>query len=287
MYQYLKQPRDLTQYTLMRGVTDFGNLKQFNLFESGYSYLVVVSVPKFLDILANGTGGTGESAKSFSPVFQKMWNAYLHVLEYEFRGIDGLENVTGETSELTNGISTLNVISKVNMQSASTFSMRYFEKAGSLITRVHETYLRGIKDPRTQIKHYNGVLEWTDMEPGFENETFSFLYFVTDNTAREIEKAYYIVGAQPTTAETNIYNSEKGDIGFKEITVEFNGFPITGDAVDERAQKVLEWMKSANNPNRMYINSYNFNYNGIENIGKRAGVTEPVPNDPNITGARF
>ena len=277
MFQYLKQPRDITKYTLMRGVTDFGNLKQFNLFETGYSYLVLVSVPKFMQAL------TAHSAN-----FEKLWNAYLHILEYEFRGIDGLDNITADSSELTNGISTLNVITKTNMQSASTFSMRYFEKSGSVITRVHETFLRGIKDPRTQIKHYNGVLEWDpSFEPGFENETFSFLYFVTDNTAREIEKAYYIVGAQPTTAETNIYNSEKGDIGFKEITCEFSGFPITGDAVDERAKAVLEWMTSAENEKRMYRNSNNFDYTGISDIGKMAGVSGGLPNDPAISTSRF
>ena len=33
---YIKMPRNVTEYTLMKGVTDFSNLKQFYLFESGY-----------------------------------------------------------------------------------------------------------------------------------------------------------------------------------------------------------------------------------------------------------
>lgn len=262
MFEHLKKPRNITKYTLMRGTTDFGNLAQYNLYESGYPYLVIVSVPKFMDMLAE----TNETYKT-------LWENYLHILEYEFRGIDGLENITTDTSELTNGISTLNVITKVNMQSASTFSMRFFEKSGSVITRTHELYLRGIKDPRTQFKHYNGLIQDGSLEAGYENEVFSFLYFVTDNTGTEIEKAYFIVSAQPTTAETSIYESEKGTIEFKEITTEFSGFPITGSAVDQRAKKVLDWINNTKqNPDAIVKNSDNFAYTGITDIGKRQGV---------------
>ena len=259
MFEYLKQPRDLTQYTLMRGTTDFGNLAQYNLYESGYSYLIIVSIPKFLSTLAETNSN-----------YKTLIDNYVHILEYEFRGLDGLDNITSDTSELTNGISTLNMITKVNMQSASTFSMRYFEKSGSVISRVHELFLTGIKDPRTQYKHYHGLIESGTLESGYEHEVFSFLYFNTDNTGTEIEKAYYIVSAQPTTAETNIYNSEKGSIEFKEITVEFNGFPITGTAVNSRAKKVLDWINNPSNPNRIIKNSDNFMYTGISNIEKKA-----------------
>lgn len=255
MFEHLKQPMPVTQYTLMRGTTDFSNLAQYNLYESGYPYLVVVSVPKFMDLLAKKNEN-----------YRTLWDNYLHILEYEFRNIDGLEDITSDTSELTNGISTLNVITKVNMQSASTFSMRFFEKSGSVITRVHELYLRGIKDPRTQYKHYNGLIQDGTLTAGYENEVFSFLFFITDNTGTEIEKAYYIVSAQPTKAETSMYNSERGDIGFKEISVEFNGFPITGSLVEKRAKDVLDWINNPANPNHIVRNSDNFEYRAIPDI---------------------
>lgn len=271
MYQYLKQPKDLQSYNLKRGVRDFANLKQFNLYESGYSYLVIVSVPNMLQKLADS---------GMANYFAKMWDAYLYALEYEFRGLEGLNDLDSEQATVTDGISEIQLINKVNMPSTS-FSMRYFEKSGSLFTRVHETYLRGLRDPRTQVKHYNGLLaNGIIKEAGFEHETFSFLYFVTDSTSRVIEKAYYLVGCQPTKAETNIYNSEKGSIEFKEITIEMTGFPIIGDAIDERAQSVLDWMNNPENPDRYYHNSYNFDYSGIPQIGDRYGVPNAQPNDP-------
>lgn len=264
MFHNLIKPRDLTKYTLMRGVTDFGNLSQYNLYETGYPFLAIVSKPKLLTAMS----------ESDSEGVGKLIENYFHILEYEFRGLDGIEDITSEGQELTNGISQLSIITKVNQQSASSFSMRYFEKAGSVITRTHEIFLRGIKDPRTQIKHYNGMLANGKIKStGYENEVFSFLYFVTDNSCREIEKAYLIISAQPTKAETSIYNVEKGDIQFKEVSVEFNGFPITGDEIDKRAKGLLDWMNNSDNKNKMIVDSMNFMYTGISDIGGMQGMT--------------
>ena len=258
MFEYLKQPRDITSKTLMRGTADFGNLNQWTLFESGYSVLVVCKIPKILELLAKKNTN-----------YQTLINNYTHILEYEFRGINGLEDISADTGDITDGINNLQMINKVNMQSGSQFEMRYFEKAGSTLTKVNEIFLRSIKDPRTQIKHYGGLFDSGDVSPedaGFDLETFSFLYYVTDNTMRKVEKAYYIIAAQPNKAETSIYESEKGNIEFKEIGMSFNGFPITGNEIDKRAQEHLDWLHNANNPNRLVADSTNFNYTGISDI---------------------
>lgn len=256
LFKNLVQPRDLTKYTLMRGTTDFANVAMWNAFETGYSYMTVVQVPRYLELLATQDDS-----------YRTLIDNYVHILEYEFKGLDGIENITSETSEISNGISQVNFISKVNMQSSSTFTMRYTEKSGSVLTRVNELFLTGVKDGRTQVKTYHGLLDnGTITEAGYEYETFSFMYFVTDNTMRKLEKAYYIVAGQPTQAETSMYNSEKGDIGFKEIGMEFMGFPITGDVVDYKAQEMLNWLHNPANPNKIIVNSNNFLYSGVESI---------------------
>ena len=239
IYSGLKTTKDLTKFALMRGVPDFSNLAQFNYFESGYSFLIVTEIPKYLEELAKQNED-----------YQKMIDTYKHVLEYEFKGLDGFEDMSVDTGTITNGISELNVITKVNWQSASQFQLRYQEKSGSLLTKVNELFLRGIKDPRTQVKTYNGLLRSQNggtpvmAEAGYEYETFKFLYFVTDNTLLNIEKAFYIVSAQPTSAELSIYNSEKGQIEFKEVGMTFNGFPITGQAVTAKAREFLDFINA-------------------------------------------
>ena len=226
------ETKDLTSYALFRGVTDWADLTQFNQFETGYSFLVVLSIPKFMKLLSEK-----------NEKYRSLIETYVHVLEYEFRGLEGIENMSSDPNELTNGIKTLNVITKVNSQSNGQFTMRYYEKAGSLITKFHELFLRGIKDPTTQVKHYHGLIESGELEASFAYEVFSFLYIVTDNTLQNVEKAFYIVGAQPTSADFQIYNSTKGTIEFQEISVEFNGFPIQNTQVNKRAQELLDWIR--------------------------------------------
>lgn len=250
MFSSLMTTRDLSKFTLMRGVTDYANLEAYNLYESSYSFLVLVQVPEFMEALCDQNSE-----------YKKMFDTYCHILEYDFRGLSGIDNITAETGELTNGISNVEIINKVTMQAASQFTMRYFERHGSVITRTHELFLRGIKDPRTQVKHYNGLIPNGLMEPGYEKEVFSFMYIVCDNTLMNLEKAIYIVAAQPTGASWDIYNSEKGSIEFKEIDVEFRGYPIVGRKINEKASKFLDWIRENTTWDEM-----EFSYTGVSDM---------------------
>lgn len=252
IFNHLATPNDLSKYTLMRGVTDFGRLEQFNLYESGYSFLVVTGVPKFLQELANK-----------NDQYKSLIENYVHILEYEFRGIDGLENITVDTGELTNGIKKVDIITRVTRQGGSNFSMRFQEKAGSIITKTHELFLTGLKDPDTQVKTYHGLLHDSEsgIKAGWENEVFSFMYIVTDNTITKVEKAFWLVSAQPTTAELNIYNSEKGSIEFKEVSVEFNAYPLHGAVINGKAVELLKTIRE----NTVWRETM-FNFKGAEDI---------------------
>lgn len=261
MYDYLKKPADMTGFNLTRGTTDFGNLAQFNMYERGYGLLVVISIPKFLEKLADRDAEVA-----------KYVNNYKHILEHDFRSLSGFENLQSDTLDVTDGISTINVIGKVTDMDATQFSMTYQERAGSVITRTHEMFLRGIRDPRgMQAKHYHGLIADGTLEAGFENETFSFLYINTDNTMRQIEKAYYIIGAQPTEANNSMYEYEKGDVQFQEVTVSFNGFPITSNEVNKMAKKYLDWMHSDKNPFKLQLDSSEFKYTGVEKLNPPEG----------------
>ena len=84
MFTDLKSPRDVTKYTLFRGTTDFTQLQQFDLYESGYPYLILVSIPDFLRQMADR-----------DTEIATLVNSYAHIIECEFRGLDsGLENMT-------------------------------------------------------------------------------------------------------------------------------------------------------------------------------------------------
>lgn len=253
MKYYTKKAKSIAEYAMMRGVTDFSNAAQFNLFESGYSHLCIITRPAYLEALAYDNGG--------DPEVRRLLEVFCHILEYEFKGLDGIEDITVDSLEVTDGISTLNTIGKVNKQSASEVSMNFTEKSGSVITNFLRYYIEGIKDPRTQAKTYHGLIANGQMAAGFENEVFNLLYIVMDNTMLQLEKAYLLCNAWPTKAPTSIYNSEKGNIEKKDVDLTWQCFVIDGPEVDQRALKCLA-----------YINETNAVYNATQAIENERSV---------------
>ena len=239
-------PLDVTQFTLFRGVTDYTQLQQFDLYETGYSYLITLQFPVFLNALAKASSEKGG--------YKELIDSYRHIIEWEFKGASGIEDITSETSALSNGITDLNVITRVTEQGGSQFTMNYFERSGSILTKVNELYLRGIKDPRTQIKSYNGLIrgplnirdntnvirgsggDISMQDKGFQYEIFHFLLIVTDNTG------FILASCQPTAANTSIYNVNRNEIGFSEIPLTFNGLPIPGRIVNKKATEFLKYI---------------------------------------------
>ena len=201
---YTVSPKNLTQYTAYRGVTDFSNVGQFNQYETGYQFLSVIQMPKFMTAL-----------EQLDPDMIAINASFKHMLEYEFRGLEGLPDIS------------------------VTVSAQYFEKAGQLITKYSEYYLTGIKDPKTQAKTYHGAIRNNLIAPGLENEVFTLLYYVTDNTMLRLERAVLLANAQLNKAETSIYNGSRDNISNHETSIEFNCFPIVGTMVDKAANALL------------------------------------------------
>lgn len=259
---YIKMPRNVSEYTLMKGVTDFSNLKQFDLYETGYSFLTVVSVPKFMQLLA------AQDSK-----VKNLQDGFVHILEGEFRGLDGIPEITGEGGEISNGYNSIQLLNNVSMDTSIQVSMSFYERSGSLITNYLSYYLTGIKDPYSKAKTYHGLIGGAITDPGPDYEVFTFLYYVTDNTMRSIEKAYLLCNAQPTSVPNgDMYNSTHGDISFKEITMSFNCYPIMGDQINLYANMMLQNDLTTSNKNRILVldsNNYQYDvYNSkVENSG--------------------
>ena len=187
---YTIRPRNLTQYTAFRGITDFSQIGQFAQYEGGYAFLSVIEAPRFITELGKQNDGVKALTQSFT-----------HMLEMEFRGLDGLPDLNADFNTISDGINEVSLISKVNRDTSVTVSMSYFEKTGSLITKFSNYYLTGIKDPYTQAKTYHGLIRDGVMAPGPENEVFTMLYYVTDSTMCRLEKAILLCNGQLTKAE--------------------------------------------------------------------------------------
>ena len=276
IFRNTKNFKDVTKYRLMRGVPDFGSLVQFNPYMTGYAAFIVCQVPKFIRVLA-----------AMNKYYRSLLDNWVHLVELEFKSFEGLEPMSAENTQLGDDLNNINIITKVNMQSGSEFSLTYDERSGSIFTKFNRLYLSGIRDPRTQVRSYHGLIHSNQMDPGFENECFTFLFINTDDTMREVEQAVLIVAAQLNNADTDIYNYTKGDIGKKDITVKFNGYPIYNNAyVDMVARDMMKFLLSKNaGARQIIINSNNFNYTGLNAAAKtlsKYGAGSDTMNYPSL-----
>lgn len=239
---YTITPRNLTQYTAYRGVTDFTQIGQFNQYETGYQFLEVISLPKFLEA---------------DPTMTQMNKNFKHMLEFEFRGMDGLADLNADTYTITDGINEMQMINRVSWDTSIEVSMEYFEKSGSLITKYSEYYLTGIKDPKTQAKTYHGLIADGTIAPGLENEVFTLLYYVTDNTMLRLERAILLANCQLRNAQLSMYNGNRESINNKPMTITFSAFPVIGYEVDKAANYLLQQITGVRVENQDGVIKYN------------------------------
>lgn len=289
---YTVKPMNAAQYSMMRGVTDFTNAEQLNMYESGHAMIVIIDKPKFLV----------ELGKRDTDV-QNLLDNFCNILEYEFKSLDGIEDISAEDLEYTDGISTLAGIGKVNEQSNSEISMRFTEKSGSTITKFIKFYLNGVRDSRTQTKHYHGLIADGTLALGFENEVFNLLYLITDASGLSLEAAYLLANAWPNAARTaTLYNHDKSSIESKEIDVTFKCFVVQNQEINKRAVKMLTHLSetgavagaargrygnnsatgnlaaevATQDTHPIHYDSQRYKYKGLQNISARYGETEVI-----------
>ena len=269
----LKAPRNLAIYNRMKGISDFGNLAQYELYEKGYPILVCLARPEYIVKLSKLNTSDANTRipdwiLSNTSQIKNMLNSFCDALEYEFRGIDGLPDITGETQEITDGINQMNMITKVTEDHSVQVTMQFFEKSGSLFTKFIEFYLGGIHDRGSEAKTYYGLINpfspagGTTLEPGYENEVFSFLYMVTDSSYMNLEKAYLLLNCQFTTANMDHYNVTKGDISFVELSIPMNCFPVHGRTVSQKATEMLKYLMTTGGNDGYNLMTDNFQYTG-------------------------
>lgn len=245
---YSKAPWKASEYANMRGVVDWGNLFQFAPYESGYCFLVVINGP----FIANSTIAGNKDG------FGDLQDAFIKILEQEFKGLSGIGNITSDTMEIYDGITSISLLGKVNQETNSQITMEFTEKSGSLITKYVSTYLRFVRDPKTEAKTYGGAITAAnarDASPA--KEVFNFLYVITDSTCLNIEKAFLILNAQPTEASYgDLYNMNKGDISTKDVSITFNAFVVDGKLPNKIA---LVYMRSMVNTGKFEEGKINTN----------------------------
>lgn len=198
------------------GVIDFGDLLQFAPYEKGYCFLVVFNAPTIFN-----DGGDNE----YINTMKSLQEQFILALEVDFKGLNGIDDKTGEFYDIGLSNSPTHVLSRNNGMSSSTISISLEERTGTPVTKYLSGYLDSVRHPYMQAKVQNGRIG-TIKDPYAarpSEEMFNMLYIITDSTCMIVEKAFFLLNATPTTAPYNeLYNMDKGAIGPADISVTFN-----------------------------------------------------------------
>ena len=231
--------KDLTKYSLFLGGLNVKAkaLEQYNPLKTGYTRIFVVQMPKFMNRIL--------------PIASKN---FKHMIEYGFKSIDGIQNLTMEYEAITGGYAGRSFeIPTILKDETNAITIKLQEMSGSPVREYIEMWLSGISDPHTGLCHYHGALDKdaatgnAGMEAIQANQVAEMIYVSTDNTGREIEFACLLSNMIPKVVKRDHYNYESGTHNAVEYDVEFTCTMYTSPDVNEVAKLLLDKYKILTN----------------------------------------
>jgi len=214
---------------LFQGMWKLGhdNLPEFEPFLTGYAFMIWTHLPLFCD----------EGWKNRFRIFT----------ERDIRSFSGHSDLTLEFEEVTQGFGGNALPYATNMKKDETsFTMRFYEKAGSPIRNMLNYWLTGIRDPETGLATYHGKIEDGTFQYTAKNHVGELIYIVTDPSGgvnkdgSGIEYAEYWTNVIPTKIPRSHLDMEKNSHALVDIDVEFRGNWHYGQKVNELAVKAME-----------------------------------------------
>ena len=231
--------KDLTKYSLFLGGLNVKAkaLEQYNPLKTGYTRIFVVQMPKFMNRIL--------------PLASKN---FKHMIEYGFKSIDGIQNLTMEYEAITGGYAGRSFeIPTILKDETNAITIKVQEMSGSPVREYIEMWLSGISDPHTGLCHYHGALDKdaatgnAGMEAIQANQVAEMIYVSTDNTGREIEFACLLSNMIPKVVKRDHYNYESGTHNAVEYDVEFTCTMYTSPDVNNVAKLLLDKYKILTN----------------------------------------
>ena len=189
------------------------NLNQMTPFIKGYARLFMLRTPYFME-------------KGFPRLTQR----FKSYIETGFKSVSGLSDLSVDFNTFEGGYGNQQY-STVQMakDDTTTVTITVYEMSGSPVGEFLRTWITGVRDPRTEIAHYHGMVKGpmdlqddTKIAYSEQNHTAEFIYLVTDPTGKFIEYACMFAHCFPTKDSRDHYNYSSGDHGETEIDVEFN-----------------------------------------------------------------
>ena len=104
------------------------------------------------------------------------------------------------------------------------------------------------------------------------------IYIITDSTCLRVEKAFLLLNAFPINAPySDLFNTEKGDISAKEITINFMANVVDGKEANRIARAYIQTLvnlSAEHESDKINLNSSDFNYSFSDGNGRRRKIKD-------------
>ena len=240
-------------------VTD-QNLDQLTPYTPGISRLYFHKVPKFMD-----------------QGFKDLTDHFRSYLETGYKSVQGIGNLTAESIDVEGGWANqkFSNISSVRDETDS-ITIELTEMTGSPVREFIETWLTGMRDPRSGVAHYHGQVE-TPTEEGIEycerNHTGEFIYVALDPTAQFIEYACLLAHVWPKNVPKEHLNYQSGQRDVVTMSLEFAATKYEGRYINDIAA--------------YYLSKSNLKYNYLEFNPMHTTEGEELGLDAYMTSGSF
>lgn len=218
--------RDFSEYSIFLGGLDVTskNIDQLDPLRGNFSRIFIIRLPRFMEVMDSA------EAKRFK-----------HYVEMGYVGLDGVQNTTMDTEEVTGGYAGNRFrVPNVVKDETDTVTLKLYELTGSPVRRFIDTWMTGISDPLTGLAHYHGYISET-CEFKASNHTMEMIYVCTDATGREdcIEYACMFANMMPTEIKKDHFNFEPGTHPVVQIDVPFTANRYESPQINEIAKALL------------------------------------------------
>ena len=241
-YGIKKHTQDMTQFSLFMGGLNAKNeaLKAYDPLKTGYARLFITRLPVFMDAIMPTQG-----------------KKFKHLLEYGFTGVDGIQNLSMDTEQITGGYAANSFdIGTQAKDETNEITVKLYEFAGSPVREYLDTWMTGISDPRTGLGHYHGCVYKNDyaniigQDPANvtplkytqANHTMEAVYVVTDPTGAStgIEFACLLTNMMPKTVKKDHFNYTSGQHSIVEMDVPFTAVKYESSSVNALAKRLIQ-----------------------------------------------
>ena len=242
MKKNTKDYRTLSYFIAGIDVTD-QNLDQLTPYIPGIARLFMHKEPVFMQV-----------------AFPTETDNFKSYIETGYKSISGIEDLNATAESIQGGWAnqSYEVLTSVEDQT-NTLTIGLYEQTGSPVREFLELWLTGIRDPRSGVAHYHGVVETPDRGTGTDqmpdygtyanmasfngkiddnglitggrqfyvpycerNHTAEFVYYDLDPTAHYIEYACMFAHAFPKSVKKDHLNYSSGERSPVEMSVDFS-----------------------------------------------------------------